>query len=458
MAKSGAKAQSDHIRTRLVFNFPGFEPTPPLGQLDRLQYGAQKTGSIWGFTFDRKFADAIGDESHAISESVTTGPNWQTRTRIVQFSWSDVIATYENEPFPWGLFRNFPKFLAFFGDGTVGRYLHASKRYFTFTIFPLLLIAIFLIATGVAAHYLVEMFVPGGTLIKVLLTLALTLLLCRWPGQSLYLLLTINDWGFARDMVNRVNPDIEQRYRIFAGTLVEEIARAKYDEIVIAGHSFGSVWAAGALAIALEEKPKLLAGKTVTFLGLGSSLLKIALAPNAGFMRDWMARIIAEPDLVWHEIQTKDDLIAFYKADPFAELEISDVKATLKIDRVKYKDAMERKRYYGMLRSPYRTHRQYILYQDRRVFFDYILRLFGPLSAAALARDPAQIGRISADGTLGAPIATPAPKKPATSTAKAGKASNGKAATAKAATAKAGTTKTGKAGKTSKKAKTGARP
>ena len=400
MAKSVAKPGG--IRTRLVFNFPGFEPTPPLGQLDRLQYGAQKTGGIWGFTFDRKSADAVGEESHAISESVTTGPNWQTRTRIVQFSWSDVIATYEKEPFPWGLFRNFPKFMAFFGDGTVGRYLHASKRYFTFTIFPLLLIAIFLIVTGVAAHFIVEALQPGSALAKTVLTLVATLLLCRWPGQSLYLLLTINDWGFARDMVNRINPDIEQRYRTFAATLAEEIARSKHDEIVIAGHSFGTVWAAGALAIALEENPKLLAGRNVTFLALGSSLLKIALAPNAGFMRDWMARIIAEPGLVWHEIQTKDDLIAFYKADPFAELEIADIKATLKIDRVKYKDAMERKRYVQMLKSPYRTHRQYILYQDKRVFFDYILRLFGPLSASDLALDTSEIGRIGPDGTLAA--------------------------------------------------------
>ncbi|MEC9342582.1 MAG: hypothetical protein VYD64_01930, partial [Pseudomonadota bacterium] len=222
MAKSSRK--SGGISTRLVFNFPGFEGTGPLAQLDRLRHSAQKTGEIWGFAYERRSADAIAEESHAISESVTSGPNWQTGTRIVQFSWSDVIESYESEPFPRGLFRNFPKFLAFFTDGTVGRYFRASKRYWAFTIFPLLLIALFLLVSGIAAHLVLAALAPSiaHPLVTIALALAATLLLCRWPGQRLYLLLTINDWGFARDMVNRVNPDIEQRYISFAGTLADE--------------------------------------------------------------------------------------------------------------------------------------------------------------------------------------------------------------------------------------------
>ena len=47
---------------------------------------------------------------------------------------------------------------------------------------PLLLIAIFLIVTGVAAHFIVEALQPGSALAKTVLTLVATLLLCRWPG------------------------------------------------------------------------------------------------------------------------------------------------------------------------------------------------------------------------------------------------------------------------------------
>jgi len=395
-------AAGRRIGTRLVLNFPGFEGTPALGQLDRLKYGAEKTGRLWGFKFDRQSADAVEGRHHAVSTATAAGPNWHVRTRLIQFSWSDVIASYENEPFPMGFFRNFPKFLAFFVDGTVGRYFSASKRYWAFTIFPLLLIALFLIVATLANIFVITPLLPvaGNPVVAILIVLALTLLLCRWPGKAFYLLLTINDWGFARDMVNRVNPQIELRFREFADTLTDEIKASRADEIVIAGHSFGSVWAVAALALALEAKPDLLKGRNVVFLALGSSLLKIALAPNAKFMRDWAVAIMAQPSLLWHEIQTKDDIIAFYKADPFETLGIAGHPATLKIDRVKYKEAMERKRYRSMLASPYRTHRQYILYQDKRVPFDFILRLFGPLPARELALDPQAAAAIDPQGML----------------------------------------------------------
>jgi hypothetical protein len=201
-------------------------------------------------------------------------------------------------------------------------------------------------------------------------------------------------------MVNRVNERIEQRYEEFADIVAQEILASHHDEIIISGHSFGSVWAVAALAKALEANPGLVEGRRVVFLALGSSLLKIALAPRAQFLRDWTARIAAQPSIFWHEIQTKDDIIAFYKANPFEVLAIKGNKQRLQIDRVRYKNAMTRARYRKMRRSQYETHRQYILYQDVRVPFDYMLRLCGPLDTRALAQSPDLTGKIDADGRL----------------------------------------------------------
>jgi hypothetical protein len=383
---------------RLVLNFPGFEQTSPEAQLDRIRHSAQKTGEIWNFTFERLHVEHDNNANFATCETRSNGWGWQSDARIVQFSWNDIIRDYEKISHPRGIITNFPKFLAFFADGTIWRYWRASKRYWGFTIFPLLLLAIFIAIAWLASYGLATvLFDPGWMkfLAVLLLTICLSLLLCKWPGDRLYLLLTINDWGFARDMVNRSNPVIESRYREFADVIARELQSADYDEIIISGHSFGSVWAVAALALALEKQPEMLRGKEVTFLALGSSLLKIALAPGAQFLRDWTARIAAEPDLFWHEIQTKDDIIAFYKADPFSELNVQIDSANFRIDRVNYKKAMERKRYRAMRTSFYRTHRQYILYQDKQVTFDYMLRLFGPLTAKKLAMQPDSVQMIA---------------------------------------------------------------
>jgi hypothetical protein len=385
------------IKSRLVLNFPGFEQTEPESQLDRIRHSAQKTGALWHFAFDRKDVKREAGANHAISESVSSGGDWEVRTRIVQFSWNDIIRAYEAVGHPKGLVLNLPKFLAFFADRTARRYWRASKRYWAFTVFPILLIAVFAIAAWFATGWALAFTGLAGwpaVSLRLVLSLIVVLFLCKWPGQRLYLLLTINDWGFARDMVNRTNPVIEDRYREFSDIVLREIEASDHDEIVISGHSFGSVWAVAALAMALERRPDLLKGREVAFLALGSSLLKIALAPAAGFMRDWAARVWSEPELFWHEIQTKDDIIAFYKSDPTKELGITAPAVSMQIDRVNYKKAMDSKRYRKMRTSFYRTHRQYILYQDRRVPFDYIVRLFGPLSSRQLAHEPESIKKI----------------------------------------------------------------
>lgn len=381
-------AKKQTISSRLVLNFPGFEKTTLTHQLGRLQHAAQKSGQVWGFERKPKEPEIDGDEIRAIIESLTkgaiAGKDFKTRTRLVQFSWSDIVQKYENEIFPIGFGLGLPRYFAFFFDGTVWRYFKTSSRYFGFTLFPILLMALFAIAAWLVIY-------KGLPLTGLVLTgfwafLAAALLwlaLCKFPGDLAYLNLTIADWGFARDMLFRNKRDIEARFADFAGICTTEIKASKADEILIVGHSFGSIWAVVALGMALKQNPELFKGKKIAFLALGSSLLKLALSPKAGFIREHLGRILSEKNLFWHEIQTKDDWIAFYKSDPFAPLGIKASPERYKVDRIRFKTGMENRRYKKMRKSFYTTHRQYILYYDYPTGFDTHLRLFGPY----LARD-----------------------------------------------------------------------
>ncbi|MGI9402729.1 MAG: hypothetical protein ACR2O0_15840 [Rhizobiaceae bacterium] len=403
MAVKSQKKKNELVKSRLVLNFPGFEQTSAESQLDRIKHSAGKTGEIWNFGHERLSVHQESGVNHAIGDCRTKSADWQVNTRIVQFSWNDIIQAYEKVAHPLGIIRNFPKFLAFFTDGTVSRYRKASGRYWAFTIFPILLLAIFIGVSWYASTWFTSFLNLSGsaaTIIEILVTIVLTLLFCKWPGDKAYLILTINDWGFARDMVNRTNPDIEERYQEFADTIVKEIKTGSHDEIVFSGHSFGSVWAVAGLALALEKEPDLLKGRKAIFMALGSSLLKIALAKNADFMREWTKKVTSQPELFWHEIQTKDDIIAFYKCDPFEVLGFPEPAGGYRIDRVNYKKAMDKKRYKSMRRSFYRTHRQYILYQDKPATFDYMLRLFGPVYSRNLAELPESVQTIDPGAKL----------------------------------------------------------
>ncbi len=395
MTKPDAGNSTQEIVTRLVLNFPGFEQTDSGAQLGRLRYGAENTGKIWGFEIAQGDLDVNVDGHHTRVDYTTSAANWQTATRLVQFRWNDIVHAYEKDSFPGGFLRNAAKYFAFFFDGTLFRYAKASMRYFSFTLFPLVLAIFFAIAVWIVIG------LAGAPMwLKIVAVPLITLVFCKWPGDRLYIPLTIADWGFARDMVNRTNIEIEERFDQFAEATVKEIAASDHDEIVIVGHSFGSLWAVAALARALEKDPGLLANKTVCFLALGSSILKIALAPNAGYMRDYWSKVMEQPEIFWHEVQTKDDLIAFYRSDPFHQVGINAPKAEYRISRIRFSKGMEKKRYRAMRKSFYRTHRQYILYYDKRVPFDYMIRLFGPFSVKTLATDESALNRIDHDGRL----------------------------------------------------------
>jgi len=375
-----------HQIKRLVLNFPGFETTSAKHQLERLSAGGQKTAQLWAFDLERS---EIPDDGNALSTSVdftSKSKNWQTETRYVHFSWADIIDKYENMSYPKSLFVNFPKYMRFFLDGTVFRYFKHSTRYGSFTVYPILLMIIF----GLVAWGIVSLIgTPAWAFI--ILGIIIFFALCKFPGDRFYVNLSINDWGFAKDMCNRSNPEIEERYAQFAKIVEQEISAQNYDEILIVGHSFGSVWAVAALSHVLETNSKLLDGKRVTFFALGSSFLKMALVKSANHFTGFAKNVLAVKNLVWHEVQTKTDFISFYKSEPFKPLGIDETESDIITHRVNFKNALSKERHRKMVKSMYLAHRQYILYCDKRVHHDFQLRCFGPFFADELARQPDMI-------------------------------------------------------------------
>ena len=371
---------------RLVLNFPGFETTTAVHQIERLTAGGLKTAKLWDFDLKPEEISENPDAHKTVTHFSSSGNDWQSVTRYVHFSWGDIIARYENVPYPQSLISHLPAYLAFFLDGTIRKYRKARIRYWAFTLYPLLLMILFAIVAWYVSSSIAEL-TGGGAFVKVPGTIGLFLLLCKFPGDKLYVNLSVNDWAFARDMSYSINPAIDERYELFAKEITHEIETQNPDEILIVGHSFGSVWAVMALHLAVASKPDLLNGKRVTFLAMGSSLLKIALVKKAQFLKLATAHVLSLPGLVWHEIQTKTDFVSFYKSDPFAPMEVEPTGADVIVHRVNFKNALSKERHRKMKKSMYLAHRQYILYCDKRVHHDYQLRVFGPFFADDLARD-----------------------------------------------------------------------
>jgi len=179
------------------------------------------------------------------------------------------------------------------------------------------------------------------------------------------------------------------------------------DEILVIGHSLGAVLAVDFLDRALRLDPTLGRNKTpVTFLSVGSSILKIGLHPKAIRFRTAMERVANSRAIFWGDYQALVDPLNFYKSRPMAEMGLStENEATVRV--VRLSQMLDDDIYRRIRLHFFRLHCQFVSGNDKRTSYDYFMLICGPVSAKSqtLAPDGA-VSMIGNDGALatGAPL------------------------------------------------------
>lgn len=382
---------SPNVRRRLVLHVPGYEPLSPEAQRRRLTRTLDRCATAWGLTATTGPGEvSAGGAVHAFQARLA-GPNWATQAEIRILAWDDLIAADLAKPCAWLVPRGLAALIGLLSDGTLARYSAAHWRYLIFVALPLLALA-----GAVLGGLLAGLLLGGwaGLALGAAVFVALVLAADRW----LHLRHLMADWVFARDLARGARPDISARITCFA----DEIVAARHrdvEEIVLIGHSLGMVLLVEALAEALDRDSDL-AGTTppIALVGLGSSLLKIALMPQADRLRAAVARIAALPGLAWLEFTSRRDLVCFHGADPVAVLGLPGRGPRL--ERIHPRAMLDHAAWCRVRRSMLRAHRVYVTGCGRRYFYDWGLIACGP---GAVGRDPFPDRMIGPDGGLATP-------------------------------------------------------
>ncbi len=224
------------------------------------------------------------------------GPDFSVETEVRLLRWDDIVAEDMEMP----LWQRLPRYLLAAGDiiltGTFGRYVAAYWRYGLFAAYPLVLLVLFGLA-GLLASSLPGVFglaMPWP--VRLLIALGTFLGLTALAGPRLHLTYMLADWIFARDMMRQWRPGIDVRAEAFAREIAAGLADPAFDEVVIVAHSLGAAWMADAVARALAADPSLVSsGRPLGLVGAGSSTLKIALHPAAGWLREAVQRVAMRP-------------------------------------------------------------------------------------------------------------------------------------------------------------------
>ncbi len=381
------------IRRRLVLHVPGYEPLGPAAQRDRLARTLAYSALVWSLEATVGPGEPSAAGSMLAFHAQLAGRDWVTATEIRILDWSDLVAEDLARPLSVRLLRVTVAILGLIVSGTVGRYRRAHWRYACFAMLPLTMI---MLAAAVAI--LVGIRVGGwGGLVLGLGTFTLLLMVADRKGHLGHL---SADWIFALDIAHGRRPSYTAKVARFADEIRAAVAQPDVDELLLVGHSLGMVLLTEAVVIALGRDPALLQRPCrLALVGLGSSLLKIALMPAAGRLRDAIARLAVEPGLIWLDYASRRDIVSFHRANPIDVLGLPGNGPRIGI--IHPRDMVGARVWRRMRLSVLRQHRHYVMGNERRYFFDYGLMLCGP---GAIGWDPTPDHLLGIGGALiGAP-------------------------------------------------------
>jgi pimeloyl-ACP methyl ester carboxylesterase len=280
---------------------------------------------------------------------------------------------------------------ALLADGTIGRYGRAHWRYLVFVALPVAMLAGAMLAGLVAGLML-------GGWAGVALGLAVALGLTLLADRRAHLGHLFADWVFARDLARGARPEITARIDRFAAEIAAARRSAEAEEVVLVGHSLGMVLLAEALGAALAANPDPdppRASPRLVLVGLGSSLLKIALMPAAARLRAAVARIAAAPGLDWVEFTSRRDFVSFHRADPVAILGLPGKGP--RMESIHPRAMLDAAGWRRVRASMLRAHRLYVTGNGRRYFYDWGMIACGPGPAG---RHPAPDRLLGPDGAI----------------------------------------------------------
>lgn len=387
------------VGKRCVLLLNGYEPLTPERSVARLTREFARSARTWNVTAQAEEPRPISTRSEIIVPVRTDGPNWTVQSDCRILYWGDMVLADFARPHWRRLLEGAVALSDFVVSGTAFRYFRTNWRYGAFFCYPIVLFVVFAyLATlaGTAA----EQWFSAPALAAAPIGVAVFYALTFWPGRPLFFNYLLDDWIFARAYARGLRPDLHDRLDGFAHALVDVVRESDADEMLLAGHSLGAALSLDILARALAIAPDLTKKRRIVLLSTGSSLLKVALHPAADALRKAVDTVAGADGVDWVEYQSVVDIISFYKVDPVAAAGLTPrgkpILRTLRIRAMLEPGSYRRFRF-----DFFRLHRQLVMGNERRHFYDFFLICCGPLTLLRRVFDPDFANQaIGPDGAL----------------------------------------------------------
>ena len=388
------------VRRRHVIYVQGYDPRgfAEYHRLFRTEY--QKFCKLYDLDGN------IGNRSETADRFTTTWPvatqgqGWRVETTYEFLRWEDIIRRDFKRPAWWAILFSLRTLIFSIFSGAYPRILHAHWRFGFFLAYPFVVLTGLLLASAMAGGIAAEIvtIVTAAPMAAALLGIAAACVtffaLLTVTEPITYMTYIFQDAASTVQYANRQRPDWEERLEAFAGYVVEAARAGTADEILIVGHSSGSFLAVDVLTRALVRDPKLgTHGPRVTLLTMGGNLPIVGFQRRAGWFRDRIAQLAAEPSVDWVDYQSRRDIMNFFRFDAFAALGIDakQIKMNLRVVPVQFREVVSPETFSRLIWHFFELHFQYLRANERPAAFDYFMIVAGPFSLRTRLAMPADV-------------------------------------------------------------------
>jgi hypothetical protein len=327
--------------------------------------------------------------AHATTWQIETeAPNWKVSVTYEFLDWGDIVRRDLARPMSRCLPRLLLWLASFILSGALFRMFYFSWRFGSFVLFTIIALAVW-IAAAATAGWLVWQILSGplglppvvagiaGLICAVLLLDALQPVADRWYINHL-----LKAWLFIFNYLGGRRSDFEQRMEKFAARLVAAVRAGDANEIIIVGHSGGTISAPLVVEKALAIDPDLgRRGVRVVLMTIGSVIPLVGIQPGAKVIHDVISRLAIETGVRWFDFQSRQDVLNFYPVHPVTDLGIDagSKPPNPVIFHVNLRNMLTPESFARFRWNFFRVHFQFIMANDRPARYDYFLFLCGPL-------------------------------------------------------------------------------
>lgn len=370
------------VRRRLVYYISGFDPRGPRFYHQLYKTEALRQQAVDGCTYTVSGRSGEGDLASGWTVHAQNAPSGDTDTRYTFLRWDDIVRDH----WPASKWKVIGAMAAFYrtyaSHGAFAKTRRAVPRMFWTLMAPAIygvMLIVLAVGLGALLSGTVQWLGAAAGLPRLLAGLAGAALAggVLWAGvahaERMRLFWLMRILGFTHRWAVHGHDPYADRWAAFADRIRADIARHPADEVLLVGHSVGTMAAIAVMDQLLTHPPP---GQdrrgNVKLLTLGQVVPLLGLIPAAGWFREQLQRV-GDSDVPWLDYTAPGDPLSYVLADPFRMCGlVAPGRANFRIKSSRFDKMFTRERYAPIRKDAFRIHFQYLMASELPVENDFV--------------------------------------------------------------------------------------